>query len=434
MAKAQRFPFRLFRYVASEVTIFFIGCLLAFIGILLAVNLLKFASLIVTKGVAFSQILMVFASLIPTFLEISVPMSTLLGVMLAFARLSGDSELIVIRASGISLFWLIFPVSVFGVIVTALSLYVSFVGRPWGYDTLNQTLYSIASDSTTAGIDEGVFSKLGDMTLYAEKLDHQTGNMQHVMLDDRRDAEDRKIIFAHTGSINSDQKTKQLYISLENGEIHQEESGKYAVTHFQKNLSVIDSSELFEKDQNRKGKLLSAMSLEELNILKLEYEKLKLRIITGEVIDLNLVNIPYGQTLSKEQLTIREISKRLNRIVLEGGRRLSMPFAALVLSLIGMSLGIQPPRTQRTFGAGLAAIFGIAVFVIYYGVLSIGIALAEGSVITPLIALWLPNIVVLLIGGTALNKLGKENWQSITEALELNIMYIYRKARNRFQL
>ena len=97
-------PRILSRYIFFESLHYFGISLFAFTALLLTLRMLKFASLIINKGVEFSQIASVFIAIIPTFLEIAIPLSVLLGVMLAFARLSGDSEIVVMRASGISLY------------------------------------------------------------------------------------------------------------------------------------------------------------------------------------------------------------------------------------------------------------------------------------------------------------------------------------------
>ena len=95
-----------------------------------------------------------------------------------------------------------------------------------------------------------------------------------------------------------------------------------------------------------------------------------------------------------------------------------MPIAALILSLVGMALGIQPPRTQQTWGIGLSATFGMGVFVLYYGVLSIGIAMSEANRIDPILALWIPNAVLAGLGAYAIWKVGTEQWQSVTQGIQ----------------
>ena len=76
------------RYIFTECLIFFGISLAAFTGVLLTIRMLQFASLIINKGVEPGQIGMVFLAIVPTFLEIALPLAVLLGVMLCFARLS----------------------------------------------------------------------------------------------------------------------------------------------------------------------------------------------------------------------------------------------------------------------------------------------------------------------------------------------------------
>ncbi|NDG65073.1 MAG: LptF/LptG family permease, partial [Planctomycetes bacterium] len=76
--------------------------------------------------------------------ELAIPMATLLGVMLAFSRLSGDSELVVLRASGISLYQLLTPIVPLALLLGGLALIVSTQLKPWGHRTLSATLFEIA--------------------------------------------------------------------------------------------------------------------------------------------------------------------------------------------------------------------------------------------------------------------------------------------------
>ncbi len=187
------------RYIIVECFLFFLASLLAFTAVLLTVRMLRFTSLIVNKGVFFSQIAEVFLSIIPSFLEVSVPMAALLGVLLAFARFSSDSEIVVIRSSGISLYQLLLPVTAFALIVFSVSLLVSNFLRPWGNANLNRVLFEIARSKSTAGLDSGIFNKLGNVSIYAEQIDHYKGKLEKVLFDDRRDLNARRIFWQKMG-------------------------------------------------------------------------------------------------------------------------------------------------------------------------------------------------------------------------------------------
>ncbi len=89
-------PSTLYRYLAREVlSVFFLG-LLIFTGVLLMGRMLKLADMVVSKGVPISDLLFMIAYLLPNLAIITIPMSVLLAVLLAFSRLSRDSETIAI--------------------------------------------------------------------------------------------------------------------------------------------------------------------------------------------------------------------------------------------------------------------------------------------------------------------------------------------------
>lgn len=388
------------RYILAEASIYFTVSLFAFTGVLLIARILRFTNLIVNKGVEARQIGMVFLAIIPTFLEVALPMATLLGVMMAFGRLSGDSEIVVMRASGISLRQLVRPVVMFGICATLLCLAVTIELRPWGYRRLADTLFEIARSKSTAGLEDGMFNKLGRLTLYSEGIRHQTGQLTQVLIDDRRNVERRQVIFAQHGLIISDQKARVINIRLYNGVIHEVVEGRYGITDFSTNQISLSVDDMYDPDAKKENKDDHERSLVELQ------EQLK---------DLRAQLAQAEETGGKP---LADLTRRVARARVEYGRRFSMPFAAFLLALIAMPLGIQPPRAQKAWGATLSITLAMVVFVFYYGLMSIGLALAESGVWHPLVGLWLPNAAVALLAVGALWQMGTERWQSIAQAFE----------------
>ncbi|MCB0334906.1 MAG: LptF/LptG family permease, partial [Bdellovibrionales bacterium] len=114
----------------------------------------------------------------------------------------------------------------------------------------------------------------------------------------------------------------------------------------------------------------------------------------------------------------KEYSQQLSEARIERGRRFSMPVAVFLFALLGMPLGIQAPRAQKTWGTSLSVALGMVVFVVYFALMSVGVALAENGALNPNIAVSLPNIVVGILTLIALREMSKERWQSITEPVE----------------
>lgn len=406
------------KYVLKEIASFFAISLLTFTGLLLTIRMLKLTSLIVNRGVEFGQIGTVFVAIIPTFLEIALPMSTLLGVMLAFARLCGDSEMIVMRASGISLLKFLAPLTLFALVVGGSGLFVSCVLRPWGFATLSHALFDIARSKSTSGLTEGVFNKIGQLTLYAEKIDYRTGDLSKVIVDDKRDDAQRKVVVARKGKIVADEETQSLSLLLGEGVAHEEQDGKYTRTRFVSNSLSVNPAEL--KDDTKKG--VSARELRGKELQEtIDHYKHMIRSTDTEEVEV------YGQTLTR-----KELLKKFRRAKIEYGQRLSLPYASVVMAFIGMALGIMSPRTQRTWGAGFAATLGLLVFIAYYSVFSIGVALADSGSLKVWIALWAPNIFATAIAALLVHRIGTERWQSASEGILAFFIRLGAVLRGRF--
>jgi len=392
------------RYVLKEVFTFFSISLLTFTGLLLTVRMLRLTSLIVNRGVELGQIAKVFLAIIPTFLEIALPMATLLGVMLAFARMCGDSEMVVLRASGISLLKFLVPIGLFAAAVGSTGLFVSFVLRPWGFSTLSTALFDIARSKSTSGLTEGVFNKIGQLTLYAEKIDYQSGDLSKVIVDDKRNDTQRKVVVAQRGKIVADEETQTLSLLLGEGIVHETDGQNYSRTAFQSNSLSVNPMEL--KEDAKKG--ASARELPGPELLRLvDHYKQQLRSTESDTIEV------HGQTLTR-----KELLKKFRRAKIEYGQRLSLPYASVVMAFVGMALGIMSPRTQRTWGAGFAATLGLVVFISYYSIFSIGLTLADSGALKVWIALWAPNILTTAVAALLVYKVGTEQWQSVAEGAQ----------------
>jgi lipopolysaccharide export system permease protein len=407
------------RYILKEAVVFFLINLFTFTGILLTVRMLTFAALIINKGVEPKFIVEIFIAIIPTFLEIAIPMAALLGVMLAFARMSGDSEIIVMRGIGISLLQLLRPIFLLALIFSAISFFISMSLSPWGNYQLGQSLFEIAQNKSTSGLHAGVFNKLGKITLYSEEIDDNSGDLRRILIDDKREENSRKIILAQTGKIVSNPADRSIILVLNDGYIHETINGSYSLTNFNNNNLLIDFNEINQSEDNSQEKRSREMYLPELHserLKYLDYEK-SLKEVNEDFTKLPAESTSFleGQGIG----TMGQLKRKIRRLETESGRRFSMPFATFVLTLLGLPLGIIPPRTQKSLGIGLSVTTGLAVFTIYYVLLSLGITLGENGKIPVYLGLWLPNIVALTICIYAIHKVTTEKWSSIAHGVEI---------------
>jgi lipopolysaccharide export system permease protein len=275
--------------------------------------------------------------------------------------------------------------------------------RPWGFATLSTALFDIARSKSTSGLTEGVFNKIGQLTLYAEKIDYRTGDLSKVIVDDKRDDAQRKVVIAKKGKIVADEATKTLSLLLGDGVAHETQDGKYSRTEFVSNSLSVNPSEL--RDDSKKG--VTARELQGPKLQEtIDYYKQTLRNSEGDDLEV------YGETLTR-----KELLKKFRRAKIEYGQRLSLPYASVVMAFIGMALGIMSPRTQRTWGAGFAATLGLVVFIAYYSVFSVGVALADSGALKVWIALWAPNVFASAVAILLVHRIGTERWQSASEGI-----------------
>ncbi|NWF91334.1 MAG: LPS export ABC transporter permease LptF [Syntrophaceae bacterium] len=360
-------------YILKEILpIFFIG-LMIFTVILLMDKILKLIELIVTKGVSPTSILMLLFYISPSFLVFTIPMAVLLAILLAFGRLSGDSEITAFKASGLSLYQLFFPVSIFSIGAYFLTAFLVFYGLPWGNIGFKSTLYLIAQSRADIEIKERVFNDTFDgLVVYVDKVPIQGKRMEGILIHDERDKEKLNTIFAKEGFLTGDPRSQEVILRLFSGEIHRFEpkTGTYQKVQF----SVYD--------------------------LKLEMSRAliavdrKLREHEMSIDDLK------GKIEKKEGLGEDVTPQRV-----ELHKRYAIPFVCIIFGFIGVPLGIQPRRSGRSYGF----ILSIIILLAYYISLSASEILALRHLLPPFWAGWAPNFLFGGLGIYLLIKAAKES-------------------------
>ena len=187
-------------YIIKEILpVFFIG-LMVFTIILLMDKILKLIELIVTRGGSIKNVLMLIAFISPSFLVFTIPTALLLGTLITFGRLSGDSEVTAFKASGLSLYQLFIPVFVFSVLACLMTSFLVYYGLPWGNRGFKATLYLLATSKADVEIKERVFNDMFDgLVVYVDKVPVQGKRMEGILIYDERDKSKLNTIFAKEG-------------------------------------------------------------------------------------------------------------------------------------------------------------------------------------------------------------------------------------------
>ena len=361
------------RYILRELLVPFLLGLAVFTSILLIVRILKLVEMVVNRGVPLGQILRLFSYILPAFLEVTVPMALLLAILVAFGRLSSDSEIIALRAAGVSLYRLLLPVGAFALVVTGLTLALSMYARPWGNSLLRSGLYDIVRTRAVAGIKPKIFNdEFSGLVIYVDRIAPATDVLEGILISDTRDSSMHNTVYAENGRLSSNEDHRTLTLRLENGGIYSTgtDGRDYQDTRFTTYDITLDADAALAQLRNR-SKDVSEMTMTEL----------------------------HKEIAAKAAKRDAAFPERV-----EVQRKFSIPFACLVFAALGVPLGIQPSRSvhSRGFSMSLVLIF------VYYLLLTFGQQLGERGTLPPIVAVWLPNAVLSIIAGYLLARAARE--------------------------
>jgi lipopolysaccharide export system permease protein len=351
------------RYFLREVAVPFLLGIGVFTFILLTARMLKLVELVVNRSVPVFQIAKLFAYILPTFLEVTVPMALLLAVLLSFGRLSADSEIVALKTSGISLYQMVVPVIAFTLLVTLLALLLALYARPWGNSNLKKSLYEIAKTRASAGLRERVFNDdFAGLVIYVEHIEPPGDQLAGILIADARDPNQRNTVLARNGFLVGNEEAHTVTLRLLDGSIHTFLPGEKS--YHKTDFTTYDVS-------LNLGVALARFS---------QREKDAQEMTLSELRDVIVQRAASGRPVNAELVELH--------------RKFSLPFACLVFGLVGVPLGVQPVRAvrSRSFSVSLALIF------VYYLLLTAGEAMAEKGILPALVALWIPNVVFAALG------------------------------------
>jgi lipopolysaccharide export system permease protein len=360
-------------YIFKEILpVFFIG-LMVFTIILLMDKILKLIELIVTRGGSITNVLMLITFISPSFLVFTIPTALLLGTLITFGRLSGDSEITAFKASGTSLYQLFLPIAVFSSLACLVTSLLVFYGLPWGNRGFKATLYLLATTKADIEIKERVFNDMFDgLVVYVDKVPIEGKRLEGILIYDERDKNKINTIFAKEGFIINNPKAQEVILTLRKGDIHRYDS----------------KGDLFQKVQfdsyDLKLELAKAFSLiwNKLRDYELSIDEIKEKM----------------ETLKKQGADVTPQKIELHK-------RYAIPFVCIVFGLIGVPLGIQPRRSGKSYGF----VFSILILLCYYISLIFFEGLATRKAVPPFLAGWAPNFIFGSLGIYLLIKATRES-------------------------
>lgn len=362
------------RYILKEFFPPFIIALICFTFILIFDDLFRLTKLFVQKGISPIYLVELLIYVMPATVVLSLPMAALVAILLSLGRLSTDNEIIAMKAHGVAFHHLMLPLLGIAVVLSVVDLGLMDYALPranLAYATLKR---DIQRHNPTFVLEEATVMKElereGKLWMY-ESTDAESGRMQDVKIWDGIWSGRPRFSHAREGTLGFE--GGRAMLTLYDGLTYEpttDDSEAYRVTKFQQQQLALQLTEDLERGafQNQTPRSMSIAQL-----------KAFINTLAASI-----------QTSQKPDYT----RNRLRLAEVEYHKKFSIPFACLAFGLMGVPLGLMVKQSGKMIGFGL----GLVVILVYYLLLQIGQSAGFNDLVSPALAMWLPNIAIGAFG------------------------------------
>ncbi len=358
------------RYIAREVVSHAALGLAVFTFVLFVPKLVQLMELVVRHTGNPGSVAMLFLCALPPVLGFTLPMAVLVGVLIGLGRLSADSEIVALHASGISLRRLLVPIGFVALVTAILTLANTFWLSPAALRTIDRLQIELLSSQAPFSVQPRVFDeRFPKFVLYVQDVEAGATRWRGVFLASTGDAtstlsvpgngksQESTITTARDALIILGPARGQLELHLGAGSTNEYDPrypDQYNVTTFGDTDIPIDVSPTAAAEKN--------------------------------------IPVPPAAQSLGDLLTANGSHWRESHV--EFQRRIAFPAACLVFALLGVPMGVRPRRGGRA--AGL--ILTLVLIGGYYFLFVSGDHMAIQGQIVPWIGVWTANIVGLIAG------------------------------------
>ncbi len=349
----------LHRYLLKQSITPFVAGFLLFTFILLMDRIFQLFDLLIGKQVNLIQVFMIFMYSFPFIIALTVPMGVLVATVASYGRMSGDSEILALRALGITPLRLMIPFLLISILISiGMSLFNIYTLPEANYQ-LKKRLVEVSRSRPTLRLYQGRFNEISHgYTLWADSIDHARSKLMGVKIYEELPEKSPRVIHARFGEMYVFGDSLTLF--LHNGEFHR-----------------------FDPSQPSNYRILRFTA----HVMSIPLGGRKSADIMRSAREMNL------KQLLKHAEEAR--SKRSKwRYLLEAHKKFSIPFASVVFVILGVPLGMW----VRQGGLGNGITLSFLMFMLYYIMLVGGEEICERGQLYPSISMWTPNIVLGLFG------------------------------------
>jgi LPS export ABC transporter permease LptF/LPS export ABC transporter permease LptG len=352
------------RYVLRTIFPYAVASLILLTAILFAQQTGRYFEIIFHGVMPSSFVYGLALAILPTVLVFTIPMAVLSGTIIGLGRMGSDSELVAMRAAGVSTWRMLWPALALGLFATGASAWLNLKEAPRAQQQLKSVAIRSALYKLDSPVEPRTFSTdLPNYVIYVRDGDKSAGQWGRVFIQTRQADHSTMLVTARAGRIDSSPEKSELVL-------HEAMQTRLPSAEARDQSFVVERLDLLRiVFPTGRSSLLARMQKEESGPDSMEFSELRQFI---------------SQSTGAEQ---REAAMILHK-------RLAFSLTPFVFALFGSALALRMRRGSRGFGV----LMSLLVLLIYYLVTLGGDQMARAGSLPPIIGAWLATALTLLLG------------------------------------
>jgi len=368
------------RYIFKSVFVTCAGAIALFVFIMVVPNVARELLPRVTAGQLSPTALAHFiVLLLPHAITYALPMGMLTGVLLTLGRLSADSEITAMRASGVGLGRIAVPIVLLASAAVGLALYFNFDSMPRARVQYYKQLAAAVRANPLSFIVPKTFIR--DFPGYVVYVHEKEGALLQDFwlwqLDENKEAV--RVVHAVSGQIDYDESDNSFVLRLFDAKV---ESRTDRDPEDFSEAPLVGSFEQSDPIRLSLDRFFGPAGTARMKDNWLTYSELKLKRS-------ELVATPVPQ----DEVAAADLRQRLLKLDLIISDKFNLSLAVLSLACIGVPLGLKVSRRETSANLGVALVLAMGFYLATTAVK----VLDRHPELRPDLLLWLPNL--LLLGG-----------------------------------
>ena len=271
---------------------------------------LRFVDMIVNRGLPLATFVYLTMLLLPTWLSIVLPIAGFAAVLFIFNRMTGDREIVVLEASGLSPMRLARPAILVSIIITLLCYVMTLYLIPLSYRAFKELQFQIRHNYTDVLLREGVFNTIAkNITVYV-RARQESGELSGIIVHDNRDQNQQVTLIAERGAFVVTEAGPRVFMQNGNRQSRDNISGRTSLLYFDRYTVDLGGSKSTTQRAWR---------------------------------DQNELFLPELLNPTEEETAPRNF----NEYIAEGHSRLSTPLLGLALPLLGLAVLLRGEFSRR---------------------------------------------------------------------------------------